>query len=422
MLIGIDDTDSPRGMCTTYLGALLARQLADMGMQVREARLVRLNPNVTYKTRGNAAVCLDIDGDPDTAFAQACRLVGELADFSCENTNPGVVLVEKRPDRAFYEKAVRDFCTIEEAAGFLDAIGARYRGYKNRRGLIGAAAAVCCNFPDPTYELLAYRYPERWGTPRQVQKESFFAAEDATYPHTWDTVDRENEVVVCVPHTPDPVLFGIRGENPEWIFRARTHIRSEDPVFEQLWVTNQGTDAHIMHGRIGELREGLSYRVEGTVSTSPAAGPGGHVSVTIIGGGHELRCMAYEPTKGFRNLVRLLVPGDSVIAFGSCKKGSLNLEKIRVVSVAPVLRTCPPICPACGKRMTSNGRGKGYKCRKCGARAVKPGEECVPRALEPGWYEVPPTARRHLAKPLVRCGIMHHRSPSFHTTIIHPNR
>ncbi len=50
MLIGIDDTDSPSGMCTTYLGALLARRLIRMHMPVREARLLRLNPNVIYKT------------------------------------------------------------------------------------------------------------------------------------------------------------------------------------------------------------------------------------------------------------------------------------------------------------------------------------------------------------------------------------
>ena len=51
MLIGIDDTDSPAGMCTTYLGAVLARRLIHDHMRVREARLVRLNPNVTFKTR-----------------------------------------------------------------------------------------------------------------------------------------------------------------------------------------------------------------------------------------------------------------------------------------------------------------------------------------------------------------------------------
>ena len=75
MIIGIDDTDSPLGMCTTYLGAVLARRLIHERMQVREAKLVRLNPNVTFKTRGNAAIALDVAGDPDKAFRVACATV-----------------------------------------------------------------------------------------------------------------------------------------------------------------------------------------------------------------------------------------------------------------------------------------------------------------------------------------------------------
>src|SRR5512136_3244547 len=114
MLIGIDDTDSPAGMCTTYLGAVLARRLIREHMRVREARLVRLNPNVTFKTRGNAAVMLDVEGNADRAFTITCDLVDELADFSCDNTNPGVVVTEQKPGPAFYHKAVTDFCTIEE--------------------------------------------------------------------------------------------------------------------------------------------------------------------------------------------------------------------------------------------------------------------------------------------------------------------
>ena len=95
---------------------------------VHEARLVRLNPNVTWKTRGNAAICVDVEGDRDAAFAIACALVEELADFSCENTNPGVVVVDRQPDPAFYRKAVTDFCRIDEAIALLEAAGARYRG------------------------------------------------------------------------------------------------------------------------------------------------------------------------------------------------------------------------------------------------------------------------------------------------------
>jgi len=52
--------------------------------------------------------------------------------------------------------------------------------------------------------------------------------------------------------------------------------------------------------------------------------------------------------------------------------------------------------------MTSDGKGKGYKCRRCDARAAGPDVQEIVRTLKTGWYEVPPTARRHLAKPLCR--------------------
>ena len=404
MLIGIDDTDSPRGMCTTYLGAVLARRLIRRGMRVCEARLVRLNPNVTYKTRGNAAIALSVDGDCTTAFDIACQTVEELANFACENTNPGVVVVKGSPDPAFYWKAVRDFCEIDEAVEILDSAGAQYRGYKNRRGLIGATAAVASELPDATYEILTYRYPERWGTFRDVNRESMFGAEAATFPHTWDTVDEENGVVVCVPHTPDPVLFGIRGGSPAWVMMARSMIESEKPGLEQIWVTNQGTDAHLTEGRVGVLREGLSFRVPGVVMDAPKTGTGGHVSVTISDKGSCVQCMAYEPTKNFRQIIRALVPGDAVITYGSFKKGSINLEKVRVVSLARAALSRPPLCTACNKRMTSDGKGKGYKCKKCEAHVKDPEVTEIPRTLKTGFYEVPPTARRHLAKPLCRGG------------------
>jgi tRNA(Ile2)-agmatinylcytidine synthase len=402
MIIGIDDTDSPLGMCTTYLGAILAQRLLHEGMIVREARLVRLNPNVTWKTRGNAAVALDVAGDRDRAFALACASVEEFADFSCENTNPGIVVVDMQPDPAFYSKAVTDFCRIDEAIMVLEEAGAHYRGYKNRRGLIGATAAVASEIHDPTSEILVYRQPALWGTPRAVDRQSLFNAEEETFPHTWDTVDTANDVVVCVPHTPDPVLFGIRGESPSWVMTARQKVLSEKPGIEQIWVTNQGTDAHILAGRIGELREGLSYRVRGVLTGAPLTTTGGHVSFVMSEGDLSVRCMAYEPTKNFRQIVRQIMPGDVVIAVGSYKKGSINLEKIRIVSFTSPLIIRPPFCIACTKRMTSDGTGKGYKCRKCGARAKDPEMKEISRSLKPGWYEVPPTARRHLAKPLCR--------------------
>jgi len=402
MLIGIDDTDSPHGMCTTFLGAVLVHRLNHEQMEVREARLIRLNPNVTWKTRGNAAIMLDVKGDPDRAFGIACSLVEEMADLSCGNTNPGLVVAEDTLDPSFYHKAVTDFCTIDEAVCILDAAGTRYRGWKNRRGLIGATAAVASVLPDQTSEILVYRLPENFGTLRTVDRQSLFSSEAATFPHTWDTVDRTNNVVVCVPHTPDPVLFGIRGESPQWVMAARRMIKSERPGIEQIWVTNQGTDAHLIPGKIGELREGLSYFVRGRVADAPTTGVGGHVSFPVENDGSTVRCMAYEPTKNFRHVIRDLHPGDGVIVVGSFKKGSINLEKVKVDSVTRAEIIRPPSCIPCNKRMTSDGKEKGYKCKKCGARAERPEIQELPRKMIPGWFEVPPTARRHLAKPLCR--------------------
>jgi len=389
-------------MCTTYLGAVLIRRLVARGFNLTEARLIRLNPNVPYKTRGNAAISLEVDGDPDIAFEEACRCVEDLADLPAEGTEPGVVVSERKPPVSFYHKALRSFCEPDEAVAILDAAGAKYRGWKGGRGLIGATAAIASDLPDFTWEILVYRFPGMWGSPREIERETFFLADAATAPSTWDTVDHENDTVVCSPHTPDPVLFGIRGQSPIAVALARTFVRTEPPGLEQIFLTNQGTDGHLEEGIVGELMPGHSYCVMGTVSGKAETGKGGHVSLPLESGGSDLRCMAYEPTKEFRDVVRALLPGDMAEVCGSYKGGSLNLEKIHVTGLAPDLAKNPPRCPSCGKRMTSAGHLKGYKCRGCGTRA-KDAEVLVrKRRIGCGWYEVPPSARRHLAKPLIR--------------------
>ncbi|HJJ98899.1 MAG TPA: tRNA(Ile)(2)-agmatinylcytidine synthase [Methanocorpusculum sp.] len=404
MFLGIDDTDSPNGMCTTYLGAMLAENLLRAGYTVGELRLIRLNPNVIWKTRGNAAVCLEISGGTlEAVFDAACELVEEFAEFGCENTNPGVVAVNERPDTAFYYQALQRFCTIGETVRRLDRIGALYRGYKCGRGLIGALAAVSSTLPDATYELLAYRSIEKFGTPREIEAESFFASAAATFPHTWDTVDPAAGTVVCVPHGKDPVLYGIRGESPEWVKRSAELLISEPPAFSQIWKTNQGTDAHLLDYD-GKLQEGCSYRLDGVVAGIPRTRCGGHVDFFFIPdvGGPGIRVFAFEPTKNFRHTVRKLQPGDRLTLCGSWQKDALHLEKFQVNSLHPTWIRKSPKCPVCGGRMTSAGYGKGYKCRSCSGRIRKQEITEQIRGITEGWYEVPPDARRHLAKPIAR--------------------
>ncbi len=59
LYIGIDDTDSINGGCTTWLATEVIKELSEFDL-IGCPRLVRLNPNVPWKTRGNAAVALTL--------------------------------------------------------------------------------------------------------------------------------------------------------------------------------------------------------------------------------------------------------------------------------------------------------------------------------------------------------------------------
>lgn len=55
--IGIDDTDSPDGMCTTFLASTILNEFRGNGIEIiGHPRLIRLNPFARFKTRGNGGV------------------------------------------------------------------------------------------------------------------------------------------------------------------------------------------------------------------------------------------------------------------------------------------------------------------------------------------------------------------------------
>ncbi len=409
MIIGIDDTDSREGMCTTYLASVLLERIpGKVGLPL----LVRLNPNIRYKTRGNAALALRAQqwgGIEKTVL----ETVEEMAALESQNTNPGVVFLEERevtPDlkgelRRFSLRAVREVLEVSEAKRILEEYdGIAGFGFKNQRGLIGALAAVgfaVCGLPDCTYELIAYRQQARWGTPRCIQEETVWEADRLTYPLTWDTVDHANREIVFAPGSPDPVLFGIRGDSIPAIKKAFQTVRSEPVERVQLFLTNQGTDMHLVPATIERVGEERSYILQGEVSQAPWETPGGHVFFKIKDGTGEIKCAAFEPTKNFRGIVRLLKKGDQIKVYGGVKKHTLNLEKLEIEKLVTTETRNPP-CPRCGRTMKSAGRNQGYRCRRCGTKKEGKDPVTIERGLEPGLYEVPPRARRHLAMPLVR--------------------
>ncbi|HIH69905.1 tRNA(Ile)(2)-agmatinylcytidine synthase [Methermicoccus shengliensis] len=422
MFIGIDDTDSPDGMCTTYLCAHLVKALGSVG-RASHPMLIRLNPNVKFKTRGNAAVAFHFSGAVKEAMDIVIEEVSHLSMLSCENTHPGVVFIQDEllphirtsPELlGFPMRAIRHLVSLDEVERLLTKHGIQSFHLKLGRGRIGAlAAAITCLvdthlpeftsqvLPEHTYELIAYRDRKMWGRPRVVNASSVFRADASSYPRTWDTVDIANRELVCVPNTRCPVLLGIRGESEDAVLEVFSKIECERAAHVMVFKTNQGTDVHLQEGTIGHLVEGESYIVRGVVSKPPYTIRGGHVFFSIADGERELMCAAFEPTKQFRNIVRKLIAGDVVRVWGAYQEGVLNLEKLEVVEL---VRAVPknPTCPVCNRSMESAGRNKGFRCSRCHTRHPSRVWAPLERGIEKGLYEVPPCARRHLAKPLVR--------------------
>nr|WP_283102275.1 tRNA(Ile)(2)-agmatinylcytidine synthase [Haloplanus sp. XH21] len=398
-------------MCTTYVAARVADAIAAGGGTVERRRLVRLNPAVEFKTRGNAALCIETDLDPARAFDLAAAEIEQFAVVDDPRTSPGVVVADATAETVadpvvdFARRALHDRLDPDEAVTCLERQGYRHRGWDGGRGRVGALAAIGAAraFDDWTYEHIVYRELDRCGTPRKVDRESVFAAAEAAYPDAWDTVDRAEDELVCVPSAPGPILYGIRGDDAETVRSVAAAIESEPVEREVTYLTNQGTDAHLQQGPVETVRDDRAYRVDGAVDDPPETRAGGHVHLTLRDDDATLPCVAFEPTKRFRDRVRALRPGDRVTVCGEVSQGTLKLEKFALRDHVTTERVVPA-CPDCERSMKSAGRDQGYRCRDCGTSAPGRVDRELDRELDPGWYEVPPCARRHIAKPLVRGG------------------
>lgn len=422
--IGIDDTDSEKGGCTTYVAARLVAKLAAVtGIRFRDyPNIIRLNPNVPFKTRGNAAVALRI-----TARSSLCEQILDTVLHEIENhshigrtgTDPAIVMTRGRPSREivrFSRRALHDLLSAEEAVDLVRATGATAACYGTDLGLVGALAAVGQTLAhDHTFELIAYRTKSNWGSPRRVDEDSVIRMDRLTRPMTFNNYDFENKRVLIAPHGPDPILFGIRGESAEVVRKAFRYVKAREPI--ERWVifrTNHGTDAHLEslpeNPVLGVNRPTV---LRGTVGSHPKRIRGGHVFFELGAAGRDFTCAAYEPTGNFRETAANLARGDEVTVYGSLRESpipgalTVNLEKMRIHHLIEVARRRNPICPSCGKRLKSGGRGQGYKCEKCSfeTRTAEKQTARTPRSIATGIYLPTAKAHRHLTKPASRYGM-----------------
>jgi tRNA(Ile2)-agmatinylcytidine synthase len=424
MHIGLDDTDSTRKGCTTYVAALLVEKMQRLGTEfIDYPNLVRLNPNVPWKTRGNGALCIRIKYNEkveERIKETVISTVEEQADLEFKGTDPGIVFFRKakipKEVSVFAKNAITGIVSLKDAIKLLRKFEAEAVGFKNGRGIIGGLAAVGETlYGDHTYEILAYRAPENYGLKRRVDGASIFAMDRATAPGTFNNVDTEKGRIIITPRGPDPILFGIRGETPKIVKNAFAMVKPLEPV--ERWVifrTNQGTDAHLKCvAKLSEIRPYHPLIARGTVASNPKIIPRRHVIFSIKDESAQVDCAAYEPTGVLRGVARKLIIGDYVEACGGVRAPSknrpstINLEKIRLLKLAPEIIYHNPICPKCGRRLKSMGKNKGFRCEKCGSRSsnLKKVEVKAKREIRKGLYITSPRSQRHLTKPLTRYGM-----------------
>jgi tRNA(Ile2)-agmatinylcytidine synthase len=416
VIIGLDDTDSVNGMCTTYIGTLIVESIKDMDRTLikEPPRLIRLNPNNPYKTRGNGAVSIRIAEKTDSNLIDKIKTISydivKNYSESGDNTNPAIIFLDEasitKEVEIFSERALHELLSIDEAISLLECIGADYKFIGNGRGLIGSLASCGLKLHDFTYELIVYRSHTKRGK-KNVSEKGAMEIEKRFSPRVFSSYDFKNQRMVISPHSDCPILYGIRGESPDIIFEAASLIESEKPFKKNIFITNQATDMHLEKKNIEEVLPYSSVIVDGTISKNPYTVLGGHVFFELSNG-KKILCAAYEPTKEFRNIIRKLIKGDKVRAYGGVLETeyglTLNLEKIEIIALEELHKIQKPLCPICKNQMKSVGKGKGYRCKKCHTKNNEVSKIPIFRDINIGVYEVPMCAKRHLSKPLIRYG------------------
>ncbi len=406
-------------MCTTFLTyklvSLLQDQKAGHVKFVDYPNLIRLNPNIPWKTRGNAALVVRLKSNlsPEELFRLCRTLVRKYAKSDKANSGLLIHVGDTVPSavREFSDRALCSVLSIKEARRLIEKYGILSFGLRSEQGLIGALAGIGNLLErDHTYELIAYR--KNTLIPRRVDKQKIIIMSEKTFPNTFNSYDSESDRVLISPHGPDPVLVGIRGETPAAVKRAFSMIQPVGDILGwMIFRTNQGTGEHLRNYLdLRKLKTYTSGIVRGSVISKPCVEKGGHVFFSVTNEDGQIACACYEPTGSFRLHALKLLPGDEIEVGGGVRRATskhsivLNLEYLLPLNLRPSYLVRNPKCENCGATLGSAGKEQGYRCPKCCIifkRLEKIRIESK-RKLEPHIYLPQIKAHRHLTKPLQR--------------------
>ena len=387
--LGLDDTDSLKGGCTTEV---LFQLLNDLPTTVsfRSPRLVRLWPFAKQRTRGNAAVAVELITENEAELLnhldqwwkqhiESLKGILGTSDHS-ERTqypaDPGMVWTsELMTDEAFYKSAVSSEIELQNVPEVT-----RYWGGNGR---IGATAAVLWPAAQCTYEAIAWRSNEAEGR-RQLDEVALAEVEDLK-----DTFLCRNPKLgtsLLAPRGNSPVLFGIRSWTKEGAQHALDILEqgndTEPTKGSLVFQTNQATGDH--------LEEPIEAFVRSKFILKK-----GHVVLETTQG----TWMAFRQSGHIALLSQWVIKGDLLIGNGLRDEDNvLHLELLKVKkSISEQKR---PLCVRCNKSMKSMGKNQGLRCKRCNITSDRGWVEVKRIPPFQDWVQPPPSSRRHLSKPL----------------------
>ncbi|QLH03519.1 DNA-binding protein [Nitrosopumilus cobalaminigenes] len=426
--VGFDDTDSPKGMCTTFLAYKIVDSLQKQKTEFLDfPRLIRFNPNIPWKTRGNGAVSFKIKTkNPSKIKNQIKNLVSKYSDTK-NGANPGLVFFESDSIPTefikFSKLALWQLINRNNAKTFAKKNNLEIYYQGNGQGLVGAIGAIGYDFEDHTLELLSYRKKPKFGKERKISTESVKHMQEKTSPNTFNSFDTKKGRVLITPHGPDPVFYGVRGENVDSLLSATKIIKTNEKLDGyMIFKSNQGTGDHLKNElNFENMKPYASGKISGVLSNNPKIVKGGHVFFKIISKNHEFWCAVYKPT-GMTIIASNLLKGDKISVGGGVRKASkhfpriINLEFIDIISLKKNTVLSNPQCNTCHKKMKSKGQNQGFQCVRCGRKASKKISIEIPRKIKKQLYLPKISAHRHLTRPLQRIG-MNNKSSKFDKSI-----
>lgn len=412
--IGFDDTDSPKGMCTTFLAYKIVDLLQKKKTEFLDfPRLIRFNPNIPWKTRGNGAVSIKIKTkNPSNVKKDVKNLVSKYSDVK-NGANPGLVFFESDSIPSdfidFSNLALWRLINRNNAKKFAKKNNLEFFYKGNGQGLVGAIGAIGYDFHDHTLELLSYRKRSKFGKERKITTTSVKVMQEKTFPNTFNSFDTKKGRILITPHGPDPVFYGIRGENVDSLLYATKILKSEEKLDGyMIFKSNQGTGDHLKNElNFENMLPYASGKITGTVSNSPKTVKGGHVFFKINSNNHEFWCAVYKET-GITTIASNLIKGDKICVGGGVRKASknfpriINLEFIEIISLEKNISLSNPFCLKCNKKMKSKGKNQGFQCIRCGRKAMNKTSSIIPRKIKKQLYIPKVSAHRHLTRPLQR--------------------